>query len=373
MVVPAAGAAGFGFWPALRARRAPGVVALLLSGAAGRADLRERLRIRAFWNEFACASTSSPSTDPVYTREVVGNIRESHALGPMFAGIAAATLCWPRCWRGCCVHGGARGARLRRRSVLALAYVGGGGGRHRRRIHRLEDSLGQRSWCRWPKRRGKFATAHNQMTTSASTPRRRRRRSRRSCTSWPRGAQHSRRRPDMPIRREAFTERAAISNVVMVSIESLRGSSRAWAAPGSDAAPRAASAREGLFFTQMYATGTRSIGVRGLEALTLSVLPTPATPKAHAAEQQRAVHARRRARGARLEIRLHLRRLQLLRQHGELLRRQRLHRDRPPRHRQAGHPPREHLGVLPTRTCSTWRCGEIDARGRRQARIRARD
>ncbi|HNJ84723.1 MAG TPA: LTA synthase family protein, partial [Piscinibacter sp.] len=81
--------------------------------------------------------------------------------------------------------------------------------------------------------------------------------------------------PDMPIRREVLPTGARRDlNVVMVSIESLGAEFIESLGGAKGLTPRLEQlAREGLFFTQMYATGTRT--VRGLEALTLSVPPTP--------------------------------------------------------------------------------------------------
>jgi len=63
-------------------------------------------------------------------------------------------------------------------------------------------------------------------------------------------------------------------NVVLVSVESLSADFMAAFGNREGITPRLdALARDSLFFTQLYATGTRT--VRGLEALTLSVPPTP--------------------------------------------------------------------------------------------------
>jgi len=81
--------------------------------------------------------------------------------------------------------------------------------------------------------------------------------------------------PEMPIRREVLPDGPQREmNVVMVSIESLGAEfvGSLGGAPGLTPNLERLG-REGLFFERMYATGTRT--VRGLEALTLSVPPTP--------------------------------------------------------------------------------------------------
>jgi phosphoglycerol transferase MdoB-like AlkP superfamily enzyme len=63
-------------------------------------------------------------------------------------------------------------------------------------------------------------------------------------------------------------------NVVLIVVESLSASFMASFGNDRELTPRLdALAKDGLFFTQLYATGTRT--VRGLEAVSLSVPPTP--------------------------------------------------------------------------------------------------
>jgi len=81
--------------------------------------------------------------------------------------------------------------------------------------------------------------------------------------------------PEMPICREVIPDGPQREmNVVMVSIESLGAEFVESLGGARGLTPNLERlGREGLFFDRMYATGTRT--VRGLEALTLSVPPTP--------------------------------------------------------------------------------------------------
>ena len=269
------------FWPALRARRALGVVALLLSAALLAGLIFVSVSEFVFWNEFASRFNFIAVDYLVYTREVVGNIRESYALGPMFAGIAAATLVLAALLARPLRRTAAREAPgFGRRSVLALAYVGGAVAVTAGVSTGWKDSLGQPQLVQvagngvW-----EFfhALRYNQIDYQrfyATLPQ-----AKVEAILHKRFGHAARYRltpaPDMPIRREVLPTGARRDlNVVMVSIESLGAEFIESLGGAKGLTPRLEQlAREGLFFTQMYATGTRT--VRGLEALTLSVPPTP--------------------------------------------------------------------------------------------------
>ena len=46
-----------------------------------------------FWNEFASRFNFIAVDYLIYTREVIGNIRESYSLAPLFGAIGVATCC----------------------------------------------------------------------------------------------------------------------------------------------------------------------------------------------------------------------------------------------------------------------------------------
>ena len=272
------------FWPALRARRALGVVALLLSAALLAGLIFVSVSEFVFWNEFASRFNFIAVDYPVYTREVVGNIRESYALADVRRhrrgdiGAGRALLARP-------LHRTAarEAPGFGRRSVLALAYVGGAVAVTAGVSTGWKDSLGQPQLAGGRQRRVEFfhALRYNQIDYQrfyATLPQ-----AKVEAILHKRFGHAARYRltpaPDMPIRREVLPTGARRDlNVVMVSIESLGAEFiETWAAPRPDAAPRTARPRGPVLHADVrhrHAHGARTGGADP------SVPPTPghATP-----------------------------------------------------------------------------------------------
>ncbi|WP_341889929.1 LTA synthase family protein [Variovorax sp. YR752] len=268
-------------WPASRGRAVLGwaavAVASLLLGALVFVSVAEFV----FWNEFASRFNFIAVDYLLYTREVIGNIRESYALIPMFAVIGATTLLLGWVLAPRLRHAAAASAPgFARRSWQALAYVAvaagvtaavGTGWKDRLGQPQLVQVAGNGVWEFF------HALRYNQIDYQrfyATLPA-----ERVDAILQQRFADPAHYRPapvaGMPIRREVLPAGARRDlNVVMVSVESLGAEFVESLGGAKGLTPNLERlGREGLLFTQMYATGTRT--VRGLEALTLSVPPTP--------------------------------------------------------------------------------------------------
>ncbi len=230
-----------------------------------------------FWNEFAARFNFIAVDYLVYTSEVIGNIRESYDLAPMIAGTAAVALVvWVALARGVrrALVRGSTGPAIRPAVALAwllapaLSYaVLDARFQEFSPNARLNELAGD----------GYFGFGHafwgNEIDYERFYPTLPGDRARVELTAdlgSPPGTPGQR-----PFEREirsAGPERRL--NVVLVSVESLSAEflgafgDRRGLTPNLDRL-----AAEGLLFTQVYATGTRT--VRGLEALALSVPPTP--------------------------------------------------------------------------------------------------
>ena len=269
------------WWPARRGRGALGIVAIVLAGALLGGLVFVSVSEFVFWNEFASRFNFIAVDYLLYTREVIGNIRESYALAPLFGGIGVVTL--GLTW--------ALSRRLRRaaaapapgplrRSGQALAYIAvaaavtagvGTGWKDRLGQPQLVQVAGNGVWEFF------HALRYNQIDYQrfyATLPAPQVERILQHRFADP-ARYHLTPVPGMPIRREVLsTGTPREMNVVLVSIESLGAEFIESLGGAKGLTPNLERlGREGLFFTQMYATGTRT--VRGLEALTLSVPPTP--------------------------------------------------------------------------------------------------
>ncbi len=234
-----------------------------------------------FWNEFASRFNFIAVDYLIYTREVIGNIRESYDLRPLFAGVGLAALvmlalAWPALRRATAPAGMAWRGRLGRLAVFLL--------------------LPAVSFLAVDARYKEF-TDHAQATQLAGNG---------HYEFW-----HAFRTNEIDyaqfyrtegiervykvlrsefehIGPQRFADRAPLAverdivgrgpekhlNVVLITVESL--SAEFLSAFGNQAqlTPRLDRlATEGMLFTRLYATGTRT--VRGLEAVTLSIPPTP--------------------------------------------------------------------------------------------------
>jgi phosphoglycerol transferase MdoB-like AlkP superfamily enzyme len=234
-----------------------------------------------FWNEFSSRFNFIAVDYLVYTREVVGNVQQSYPLGAILGGIVAASLavCWPlrrRFWRAAAAEAGALRQRLAASgTVLALpllAFVtldegpretlatpsarelAGNGYYELVRAFRDND-LDYRAFYKivpLPQAEAEVLAEFAEAGSRAHFT-----------------------RMHHPLEREVVAAGPPRPlNVVLVSIESLGADyveslgGRKGLTPNLDRL-----AAQGLAFTRIYATGLRT--VRGLEALSLSIPPTP--------------------------------------------------------------------------------------------------
>ncbi len=231
-----------------------------------------------FWNEFASRFNFIAVDYLIYTHEVIGNIRESYDLPLLLAAVGAATLAiWAALARALRPHWAAQLGR-RPRAVAALllvaaplAAVFGLDARYKEfsadaqaneiagngyfdfwHAFRTNEIDYDRFYKTLPHRR---AVAELALELSAHRV----------------AATVSQRPFDREIVNPGPEKRL---DVVLISVESLSAEFLSAFGNRHGITPRLDRlAAQGLLFTHLYATGTRT--VRGLEALTLSVPPTP--------------------------------------------------------------------------------------------------
>jgi phosphoglycerol transferase MdoB-like AlkP superfamily enzyme len=265
----------------VRGRRSHAVCAMVLLAAALFGMLFTAVSEGVFWNEFASRFNFIAVDYLVYTREVLGNIRESYPVGRILSGIGVAALIIVfvlrrPVWRSAAAPAGTWRQRFAATAlVLALPVasfsivgdapresIGSAAGRELAgngpyefmRAFRSNDLDFQRFYRTLAPGQAQ-AQVRAEFARAGSTAR------------FTDGAH--------PLEREVRNERPAKPHhVVMVSIESL-GSDFVQAFGGKPGLTPNLDrlALEGLMFTNLYATGLRT--VRGLEALTLSIPPTP--------------------------------------------------------------------------------------------------
>lgn len=230
-----------------------------------------------FWNEFASRFNFIAVDYLVYTNEVIGNIRESYPM-PLLLGVVASTsaLLWllmigftrsaiaapPPAWRG----------RLARTALWTLLPIASYWGLDERYKEFSDDAQANELAGN-----GAYDFFHAYQTNEIDYERFYQTIPDAQALAGVRSALHlgGKARAAFDIGRQIDPPAAEKDwNVVLVSIESLSATylehfgNRGKLTPNLDRM-----ADEGLLFTQLYATGTRT--VRGLEALTLSVPPTP--------------------------------------------------------------------------------------------------
>jgi phosphoglycerol transferase MdoB-like AlkP superfamily enzyme len=230
-----------------------------------------------FWNEFASRFNFIAVDYLVYTNEVLGNIRESYNMPLLLSGVGlAALVVWalllrqfkrvPQAWDG---TGSSWRRRVAAALVLALAPLLAFLGLDARYKEFSADAqanelAGNGYYDFW------HAFWHNEIDYN------------RFYSMLPEGDAAAELALELgspeaahPFDREVVHEGAEKRlNVVLVSVESLSASFLGSFGNQEGLTPHLDRlAREGLLFTQLYATGTRT--VRGLEALSLSVPPTP--------------------------------------------------------------------------------------------------
>lgn len=229
-----------------------------------------------FWNEFSSRFNFIAVDYLVYTNEVIGNIRESYDLPLALTGVVAVTLLLfallaRAAWRTLSVPEAAGAPRRAAGAWVALAvlaYLGLDA-----RMAEFSDdsranelaangwfSFGHAFWRNQIDYERFYATLPPERASAAL-----------AAKLGPAPVAASPRPYDREVKGEGPERRL---NVVLVSVESLSAEflgafgHREGLTPNLD---RLAS--EGLLFTRLYATGTRT--VRGLEALALSMPPTP--------------------------------------------------------------------------------------------------
>lgn len=232
-----------------------------------------------FWDEFASRYNFIAVDYLVYTREVAGNIRESYSIAWLLAGVAAATLALFLPARRLLARAGtvemprapryALGALFVALPVLAFAVVDerdkalsdnrvvnelAGNGVYELFAAYYDNELDYDALYPHEEVAHAFEVLHERLTTP--------------------GARFVSSARTETVRSVSHPGPERRLNVVLVSVESLSAEflgaygATAGLTPNLDRL-----ARDGLVFAHAYATGTRT--VRGLEALALSVPPTP--------------------------------------------------------------------------------------------------
>ena len=269
-------------WPDGPRSRVPlAVTAVALAAGAFLAWVFVAASELVFWNEFSTRFNFIAVDYLVYTHEVIANIWQSYDLRPVLlaigvmAAVLAALTARPllRASRPSGMRFGARTlAFLAFASLPAVSFLA------------VEDNLKEftsRAQAVQLAGNGHWEFFHAFRTNEIDYEQFYRTETLAKAYAVMRGEFEHSGHPDftrngaMPIEREihgAAAERKL--NVVLVSVESLGAEfigalgNRQGITPNLDRL-----AREGLFFTRVYATGTRT--VRGLEALSLSLPPTP--------------------------------------------------------------------------------------------------
>ncbi len=230
-----------------------------------------------FWNEFASRFNFIAVDYLVYTNEVIGNIRESYPMPLLLSAVALASLAlwWLLRWwlqAPLMAPAPALPGRLARSLPWLLLPVVG--------IGLLDASVkefSQDSQANQLAGNGVFEFFHAYQTNEIDYERYYRTLPVSEALANVRRVLQIGGSPQQPfdIRRQVAPVAAEKRwNVVLVSIESLSASYLGHFGNHSGITPNLdRMADEGLLFTQLYATGTRT--VRGLEALSLSVPPTP--------------------------------------------------------------------------------------------------
>jgi len=270
----------FAFWPRSRLagsrglRRVAGVLLVPLSLLVAFVAAAEF----TFWNEFGTRFNFIAVEYLVYSNEVIGNIRESYDLGLLLpgvglAGLLIAALAWrwalaplaePAAerspgWRFAVVAGALLPIGLLAACDVRLKEFSGNA--------QLDDLAGNGYFEFWHAfRHNEIDYARHYRTLPAAQAA-----ATLAAVIQPPPAVGA----ALPFERDIRPDAAARDlNVVLVSIESLSASFLGAFGGTEGLTPNLDRlAGESLLFTQLYATGTRT--VRGLEALSLSVPPTP--------------------------------------------------------------------------------------------------
>ncbi|MBI4995762.1 MAG: sulfatase-like hydrolase/transferase [Rhodocyclales bacterium] len=269
-------------WPGgARSQRALTAVLGVLSGLTfavwsfvGAAEL-------VFWNEFASRFNFIAVDYLLYTREVIGNIRESYDLRPMFAGIGAVALAmlalgWRQIKRAAEPAGMSWRGRLGRLAVFlllpAVSFFAVDARYKEYSDHAQATQLAGNGhyefWHAFRSNEIDYAQFYKTESTELIY------RILRSEFEHI-GPQRFAARSPLAVERDiAGRGPEKRLNVVLVTVESLSAEFLGAFGNKDGLTPRLDRlADQGMLFTRIYATGTRT--VRGLEAVTLSIPPTP--------------------------------------------------------------------------------------------------
>jgi phosphoglycerol transferase MdoB-like AlkP superfamily enzyme len=234
-----------------------------------------------FWNEFNSRFNFIAVDYLIYTRETIGNVIESYPVGWLMAGLLVVTatiffLMRRQVWRAGTADGGTwRGRLVGTTALLLLAPLSfltiGDGPRDLLSSTTAQELAGNGGYEFCRAFRANELDYHNFYSTlepSQVGPTMREEFDEAKSTAIFTGAAN-------PIEREVVASGPAKPlNIVLVTMESFGAElteslgGRKGLSPNLDQL-----GREGLMFTHMYATGTRT--VRGLEAISLSIPPTP--------------------------------------------------------------------------------------------------
>jgi phosphoglycerol transferase MdoB-like AlkP superfamily enzyme len=268
-------------WPSTRARRAFGIVAFVLAFIALAGLAFCSVSEFVFWNEFSARFNFIAVDYLIYTREVIGNIRESYSLTPILIGLGALTaillaLSARSLWRASAPSS----MSFARRSLYMAGYAAAA---------LVSFAVAPASWKEFSDSvqaqqlagNGPWEFFHAFNTNEidydrfyATVPIDQAYRELRSEFTEAGPVQFTD-SATLPIERRitgAGPEKKL--NVILISVESLSAEYLGKFGNANGLTPnldRLADA--GLLFTRLYATGTRT--VRGLEALALSLPPTP--------------------------------------------------------------------------------------------------
>jgi phosphoglycerol transferase MdoB-like AlkP superfamily enzyme len=229
----------------------------------------------AFWAEFGSRFDFIAVDYLVYTHEVIGNIRESYPIGLWVAGILAlcsiaAWFTWPRA-RG--DRPGTRRARWARLAAVGVAIAAGW-----QFADQEVTATKASAFVRQLSNNGLYAFGHafrhNQLDYEKYYPVLDQATLETSVRALTRLPNATFTQPHGIERHVARTAPQKNLNVVLISVESLSAEYLGRFGNAQGLTPELDRlADEGLLFSNLYATGTRT--VRGLEALSIGTPPTP--------------------------------------------------------------------------------------------------
>lgn len=226
-----------------------------------------------FWDEFGVRYNFIAVDYLVYTHEVIGNIRESYPVGKILLALAAISLfiIWAMRRHILAALSATVRVAMRLRQLAAWIVVIGVGGLA---SGLMSTGMFQNQFNAELAGNGLYsfvaAFRDNELDYSRFYKTLPSQKARQMLANMIAPGTASVEQP----RRVAVNQPEKPLNVVLISVESLSADFLATFGNQQEITPNLDRlAKEGMLFTQLYATGTRT--VRGLEALTLSVPPTP--------------------------------------------------------------------------------------------------